>query len=337
MIRAAINGFGRIGRNILRALYESKYRKKIVVTAINEITKSKSIAYLLKYDSTHGVFPLDVSLKNNLLFVANDIIYIFNYSKIKEVPWEKFNIDIVLDCTGIYGTKEDGICYLKNGIKKVLFSHLGEENLDNTVIYGVNEKTLNDNHKIVSNGSCTTNCIIPVIKILDKNFKIKSAIATVIHPMMNDQSILDNYNADLRKTRSSIQSIIPISTKLKEGVIRVCPKFKNNFDAISLRVPTINVTGIDLSVLVKNKSTVSQVNKVLKHYSKTTYKNIVSYNELPLVSVDFNHNSYSSIIDSTQTKVSGDYLIKVFVWCDNEWGFANRMLDTAIFMISKKI
>ncbi|MDT9587464.1 MAG: erythrose-4-phosphate dehydrogenase [Candidatus Arsenophonus melophagi] len=333
VVRVAINGFGRIGRSVLRALYESNRQAQITIIAINEIATPQGIAHLLKYDSTHGRFSLDVHLDNkDLLVVGNDNIHLFYQSEIKELPWRTLNIDIVLDCTGSYGFQKDGLAHLASGAKKVLFSHLGKTDLDATIIYGINETSLKKSDQLVSNGSCTTNCIIPIIKILDDAFEIECGTITTIHAAMNDQPVVDTYHPDLRRTRAAGQSIIPIDTKLSDGISRIFPKFKNRFEAISVRVPTINVTAIDLSVIVKSKVTASKVNQLLQQAAKNLFHGIVHYTELPLVSTDFNHDPHSAIVDSTQTRVSGQHLIKLLVWCDNEWGFSNRMLDTTLAM-----
>ncbi|MGP1923468.1 MAG: erythrose-4-phosphate dehydrogenase [Arsenophonus sp. NEOnobi-MAG3] len=332
VVRVAINGFGRIGRSILRALYESDQRAQITVVAINEIATSEGIAHLLKYDSSHGRFAWDVRLNNDLLVVGNDSIHLFHQSKIEKLAWRALDIDVVLDCTGVYGSKADGYAHLSSGAKKVLFSHPGSTDLDATIVYGVNETSLKSSDRLVSNASCTTNCIIPVIKILDDALDIESGTVTTIHASMNDQPVIDAYHADLRRTRAASQSIIPVDTKLAAGITRIFPKFKDHFEAISVRVPTINVTAIDLSVTVKSKVTVTKVNQVLKQAAKGSFRGIVDYTELPLVSTDFNHDPHSGIVDGTQTRVSGQHLIKILVWCDNEWGFANRMLDTILSM-----
>ncbi|WMY96186.1 MAG: erythrose-4-phosphate dehydrogenase [Arsenophonus sp.] len=332
IIKVAINGFGRIGRSVLRALYESGYRTKIAVIAINEIAVAEGMAHLLKYDSSHGIFAWDVSIDKDFLSVGNDVIYLFHEYKIEKLPWGALDIDIVLDCTGIYGSNIDGYTHLSSGAKKVLFSHLGIGDLDATIVYGVNENSLKKTDQIVSNASCTTNCVIPVIKILDTSLHIESGIVTVIHAAMNDQPVIDAYHEDLRRTRAASQSIIPVDTKLVSGITRIFPKFKNYFEAISVRVPTINVTAIDLNVKVKSKVTVDKVNQILEKSAKELFCGILDYTELPLVSTDFNHDSHSAIVDGTQTRVSGKNLIKIFAWCDNEWGFANRMLDTTLAM-----
>ncbi|PPI87784.1 erythrose-4-phosphate dehydrogenase [Candidatus Pantoea edessiphila] len=330
--RIAINGFGRIGRNIIRALYETNRHNKIQIVAINEIANSIAMAHLLKYDSTHGIFPYDVYQKKDTIWVNKEAIKIFHYNEISKLPWRKLDIDIVLDCTGIYGSRKDGEAHLKSGAKKVLFCHPGFDDLDNTIIFGINEKTITSRHRIVSNGSCTTNCVIPVIKLLDDELGIKFGTITTIHSSMHDQKVTDIYHSDLRLSRSANQSIIPINTYLEKSISKILPKFNNCFKAISIRVPIVNVTAIDLNILVSKSTNFTQVNTLLKHAAQGSLRGIIEYNDLPLVSIDFNHNSHSVIIDGTQTKVSGCHLIKNLLWCDNEWGFSNRMIDTAIYM-----
>lgn len=331
-IRVAINGFGRIGRSVLRALYESSRRAEIVVVAINELAEPEGIAHLLKYDSSHGRFAWDVRLNGMLLQVGDDNIRLFHQSAIHELPWKELGIDVVLDCSGAYGSRDDGLQHLAAGAKKVLFSHPGTDDLDATIVYGVNHETLTAQDKIVSNASCTTNCIIPIIKLLDEAFSIESGTVTTIHASMNDQPVIDAYHKDLRRTRAASQSIIPVDTKLAAGITRIFPKFKGSFEAISVRVPTTNVTAIDLSVTVHDDVCVEKVNQLLRSAAQGHFRGIVDYTELPLVSMDFNHDPHSAIIDGTQTRVSGKRLIKTLVWCDNEWGFANRMLDTTLAM-----
>ena len=332
-IRIAINGFGRIGRSVLRALYESGRRAEIKVVAINELADAEGMAHLLKYDSTHGRFDWDVRQERDVLYVGDDAIRLLHQKEINQLPWGELGVDIVLDCSGIYGKRADGEMHLASGAKKVLFSHPGSSDLDATVIYGVNHQQLQQEHRIVSSGSCTTNCIIPVIKLLDDAFNIESGTVTTIHASMNDQQVIDAYHPDLRRTRAASQSIIPVDTKLAAGITRIFPKFCDRFEAISVRVPTINVTAIDLSVTVTNAVSVLDVNNVLQRAAKGGFRSIVDYTELPLVSIDFNHDPHSAIVDGTQTRVSGKHLIKTLVWCDNDWGFANRMLDTTLAMV----
>ncbi|HAT24133.1 MAG TPA: erythrose-4-phosphate dehydrogenase [Pantoea septica] len=331
-IRVAINGFGRIGRNVLRALYETGRRAEITVVAINELAEAAGMAHLLKYDTSHGRFAFDVRQERDLLWVGDDTIRILHHAAIDALPWRELNVDVVLECTGVYGSRADGEAHLQAGAKKVLFSHPGGSDLDATVVFGVNEQALKQTDRIVSNASCTTNCTIPVIKLLDDAFGIESGTVTTIHSAMHDQQVIDAYHSDLRRTRAASQSIIPVDTKLAAGITRIFPKFADRFEAIAVRVPTINVTAIDLSVSVREAVRACEVNALLQNASEGAFRGIVDYTELPLVSVDFNHDPHSAIVDGTQTRVSGQHLIKTLVWCDNEWGFANRMLDTTLAM-----
>ncbi|SKA45587.1 erythrose-4-phosphate dehydrogenase [Enterovibrio nigricans] len=331
-LRVAINGFGRIGRSVLRALYESHKRDQIEVVAVNELAEPDAMAHLLQYDSSHGRFFKKVTNSQEYLFVGDDNIRILHLRDINLLPWRDLDIDIVLDCTGVFGNREHGQAHIDAGAKKVLFSHPGGNDLDNTIIFGVNEETLKASDRIVSNGSCTTNCIVPVIKVLDEQFGIESGTITTIHSSMNDQQVIDAYHSDLRRTRAASQSIIPVDTKLHLGIGRIFPKLSDKFEAISVRVPTINVTAMDLSVTVNTKVKVNDVNQSLEDAARCTLSGIVDYTEAPLVSIDFNHDPHSAIVDGSQTRVSNHNLIKMLVWCDNEWGFANRMLDTALAM-----
>ncbi|MFC1236954.1 erythrose-4-phosphate dehydrogenase [Vibrio sp. F74] len=341
MLKIAINGFGRIGRNVLRALYESGKNNQIQVVAVNELAQPDAMAHLLQYDTSHGRFGKKVSNDQEHLFIHHqngefDSVRILHLADIELLPWRDLQVDIVLDCTGVYGNREDGLKHIAAGSKKVLFSHPGANDLDNTIIYGVNHETLLDKHNIVSNGSCTTNCIVPIIKVLDEAFGIDSGTITTIHSSMNDQQVIDAYHPDLRRSRSASQSIIPVDTKLHKGIERIFPKFSNKFEAISVRVPTVNVTAMDLSVTINTKVKVNDVNQTIIEASQCTLRHIVDYTEKPLVSIDFNHDSHSAIVDGSQTRVSDGRLVKMLVWCDNEWGFANRMLDTTIAMLSCK-
>jgi D-erythrose 4-phosphate dehydrogenase len=333
-IKVAINGFGRIGRNIVRALYEANRTSEINIVAINELADAKGIAHLLKYDTAHGRFKFPVELEQDALVVNGDTIQLFAEENPNELPWEILDVDVVLECTGVYHSREHAHYHLNAGAKKVLFSQPADADMDATIIYGVNDDVLKPEHTIVSNGSCTTNCIVPLIKVLDDAFGIESGAITTIHASMHDQQVIDAYHPDLRRTRAASQSIIPVDTKLARGIERILPKFHGRFEAIAVRVPTINVTAMDLSVTVNTDVTIESVNKVLTNAEHDHLTGIISYTEEPLVSVDFNHDSHSSIIDGTQTRVSHKRLIKVLAWCDNEWGFANRMLDTAKAMAS---
>ena len=327
-IRVAINGFGRIGRSVLRAVYESGKRQHIEVVAINELAKPEAITHLLQYDSTHGRFFKTITNHQDHIQIEQDQIKLLHIPDLASLPWHKLNIDIVLDCTGVYGSREHGLAHLAAGAKKVLFSHPGENDLDNTIIFGVNEHSLTKEDLLVSNGSCTTNGIVPIIKVLDDAFGIESGTITTIHSAMNDQQVIDAYHSDLRRTRSASQSIIPVDTKLHLGIGRVFPQFANKFEAISVRVPTINVSAMDLSVTLHQKVNLDDINEALRIAAFGTLCGIVDYTEAPLVSIDFNHSPFSAIVDGSQTRVSNQHLVKMLVWFDNEWGFANRMLDT---------
>ena len=333
-IKLAINGFGRIGRNIVRALYESGLEDQIKIVAINELADPKGIAHLLKYDTSHGRFSFPVNLGEDTLTVANDSIALFAEENPAELPWQTLDVDVVLECTGVYHSREHAELHITAGAKKVLFSQPADADVDATIVYGINDDELKAEHTIVSNGSCTTNCIVPVIKVLDDAFSIESGAITTIHASMHDQQVIDAYHHDLRRTRAASQSIIPVDTKLARGIERILPKFHSRFEAIAVRVPTINVTAMDLSVTVNTDVNLATVNQALKLAAKDRLDGILSYTEEPLVSVDFNHDPHSCIIDGTQTRVSHKRLIKLLVWCDNEWGFANRMLDTARAMMA---
>ncbi|MBL4910387.1 MAG: erythrose-4-phosphate dehydrogenase [Alteromonadaceae bacterium] len=334
-INIAINGFGRIGRNVVRALYETGRTDEFNLVAINELANSEGIAHLLKYDTTHGRFAFAVEHQQNQITIAGNTVALSHEEKLSELNWQQNNVDIVLDCTGKFGSKNDGLAHIKSGAKKVLFSHPGAQDLDATIIYGVNHSALSASDNIVSNGSCTTNCIVPVIKTIDDAFGIESGTITTIHSSMHDQQVIDAYHTDLRRSRAASQSIIPVDTKLAVGIERILPKFSGRFEAIAVRVPTLNVTAMDLSVTLNSDVSVDDINKAIQAAQHNGLAGILGYTEEPLVSVDFNHDPHSAIVDGNQTRVSHKRLVKLLVWCDNEWGFANRMLDTAAVMASK--
>ncbi len=335
MIRVAINGFGRIGRSMLRALYETGKYPDMQVVAINDVAEPEGMAHLLKYDTTHGRFAFPVTLDNTTLSVNGDQITLLQYQGLDSLPWAELNIDLVLECTGIHNDRADAEIHIARGARKVLFSHPSTPDVDRTVIFGINDHELQPDDRIVSNGSCTTNCIVPVIQVLDEAFEVLSGTVTTIHSSMHDQQVIDAYHSDLRRTRAASQSIIPVDTKLAVGIERILPKFAGRFEAIAVRVPTINVTAMDLSVTVESKVTIDDVNSKLLEAGQGRLNGILGYTEEPLVSVDFNHDPHSTIVDGTQTRVSHKQLIKTLVWCDNEWGFANRMLDTADAMFGE--
>ncbi|ABG41835.1 erythrose 4-phosphate dehydrogenase [Paraglaciecola sp. T6c] len=332
MIRVAINGFGRVGRNVLRALYETGQNKQIQIVAINELAEPEGVAHLLKYDTAHGRFRFPVVLDNQQLVVAGDHITLLQQENIRDLPWAQLDIDVVLECTGVNNERVHGEQHIAQGAKKVLFSQPCGPDVDATIIMGINEESLKASDSIVSAGSCTTNCIVPVIQVLDEAFSVSSGTITTIHSSMHDQQVIDAYHPDLRRTRAASQSIIPVDTKLARGIERVLPKFAGKFEAIAVRVPTINVSAMDLSVTLDAKVTIDDVNQALKTVKNGRLNGILDFTEEPLVSVDFNHDAHSCIVDGTQTRVSHKQLVKLLVWCDNEWGFSNRMIDIVLVM-----
>lgn len=335
MIRIAINGFGRIGRNVLRAIYETGRNQHIQIVAINEMAEPQGIAHLLKYDTSHGRFAFDVNLDKQVLDVAGDKIQLLQSEQIGDLPWGELDVDLVLECTGSFSDRKSGQAHLDQGCKKVLFSQPCTPDMDATVIYGINDHLLKSDDLIVSAGSCTTNCIVPVIQVLDNAFDVLSGTITTIHSSMHDQQVIDAYHSDLRRTRAASQSIIPVDTRLARGIERILPKFAGKFEAIAVRVPTINVTAMDLSVTLEKEVSIDDVNQALKDGRSGALSGILGYTEEPLVSTDFNHDPHSCIVDGTQTRVSHKQLVKTLVWCDNEWGFANRMIDISMAMFAK--
>jgi len=328
VIRAAINGYGRIGRSVLRALYESNGCQTIQIIAINEPADCKTIAHLTKYDSTHGKFPGDVDVDGDVLSINGDTISVFHDDDISNLPWAELEIDVVLECSGAFTDRETAQQHLSAGAKKVVFSQPAESNVDATIVLGVNEQTLNGDETIISNASCSTNCVVPVIKTLHEAFDVEGGVITTIHSAMNDQPVIDAYHhTDLRKTRAAIQSIIPVDTGLARGIDRMLPELAGRFEAQAMRVPTINVSVIDLSVLLKTDVDMARVNQVLQQAAIGPLAGILGYTEEPLASCDFNHDPRSGIVDASQTRVSQKRLVKVLIWFDNEWGYANRMVE----------
>lgn len=326
-INIAINGYGRIGRCVLRALFESGLQEAINIVAINELGDDKTIAHLTKYDSTHGKFIGDVSLGDGYLSVNQQNIRIFHEEDIKHLPWQSLNIDLVLECTGSFTDRKTAQLHIKAGAKRVLFSQPAESDVDATIVFGINETSLKPSHTIISSASCTTNCIAPVIDILNQQIGVESGVITTIHSAMNDQPVIDAYHhTDLRKTRSAMQSIIPVETGLARGIERILPSLAGRFQAQAMRVPTLNVSAIDLSVVVAKTVDVATINGILQA-AANSMPHILGFTNEPLASCDFNHDSRSGIIDASQTRVAGKNLVKVLTWFDNEWGFANRMLD----------
>lgn len=328
MIRAAINGYGRIGRSVLRALYESGARDEIQVVAINEPADCKTIAHLTKYDSTHGRFPGSVAVEDDLLTINGDPISVFHSEDILALPWRELAVDVVLECSGAFTDRDTAEQHLTAGASKVLFSQPAEPSVDATVVLGVNEHRLTGQETIISNASCSTNCVIPVIDALHRAFGVEGGVITTIHSAMNDQPVIDAYHhTDLRKTRAAMQSIIPVDTGLARGIDRLLPELSGRFEAQAMRVPTLNVSAIDLSILLQVDVDAGTVNQVLQEVAENRLAGILGYTEEPLASCDFNHDPRSGIVDAGQTRVSQRRLVKVLVWFDNEWGYANRMVE----------
>ncbi|MEZ5540192.1 MAG: glyceraldehyde 3-phosphate dehydrogenase NAD-binding domain-containing protein [Pseudomonadales bacterium] len=326
-LRLAINGYGRIGRCVLRALYERNLQGRYKIVAINEPAEPATIAYLTRYDSTHGHFSGVVEQEKNTLIVNGDVIALSAHKSLEALDWSSHNVDIVLECSGVFSSRKKAQAHIKAGAKRVLFSQPADHDIDAAVVCGVNEAVLQAEHTIVSAASCTTNAIVPVIKVLDDQFGVVNGVLTTIHSAMNDQPVLDGYHhTDLRKTRAALQSIIPIDTQLARGIERILPHLQGCFAAQALRVPTQNVSAMDLSVLLKKPVDISAVNNALRGAANGALQNILGYTEEPLASCDFNHDARSGIVDASQTRVSGQ-LVKVLVWFDNEWAYANRMLD----------
>ena len=332
MLRLGINGYGRIGRTLLRALQESSHREDIRVVAINELADAATVAHLTRYDSTHGRFPGKVQLAGDRLDVAGIEKRLLRCPDIRDLDWRADGIDMVLECTGAFSDRATAEQHLRGGAQKVLFSQPAESDVDATVVFGVNHDALQSDHQIVSAASCTTNGIVPVIAALDAAFGIEHGTITTIHSAMNDQPVLDAYhNTDLRKTRAAGQSIIPVDTGLARGVERILPDLSGRFTAQALRVPTLNVSAMDLTVVTGANTTVADVNAALADAAASEFHGVLGYTEEPLASCDFNRDIRSSIIDACQTRVSGARLVKVLTWFDNEWGYANRMLDVASY------
>lgn len=330
MLRVAINGYGRIGRTLLRALQESPHRDFVQVVAINELADATTVAYLTSYDSTHGRFPGTVALHDGRLSINGRDKVLLREADVARLDWRSIDVDMILECSGAFSDRLTAEQHIKGGAERVLFSQPAEPDVDATVVFGVNHDSLHGAHRVVSAASCTTNGIVPVIAALNDAFGIDYGTITTIHSAMNDQPVLDAYhNTDLRKTRAAGQSIIPVDTGLALGVERILPTLAGRFTAQALRVPTLNVSAMDLTLLIQQDVTVADVNRALSAASATGFKGVLGYTEEPLASCDFNRDSRSSIIDASQTRVSGKRLVKVLTWFDNEWGYANRMLDVA--------
>lgn len=335
MIRVAINGYGRIGRNILRAHYELKHHPEIQIVALNDLGDTQTNAHLTRYDSTHGKFPGEVVVTENDMIVNGDKIRVVAERDPKKLPWKELNIDVVFECTGFFTSKEKASAHLEGGAKKVLIS-APATNVDATVVYGVNHNTLKASDTVVSNASCTTNCLAPLAKVLHEGIGIEKGLMNTIHSYTNDQVLLDVHHGDLRRSRAAAHSMIPTKTGAASAVGFVLPELNGKLDGFAVRVPTSNVSVVDLTFLAKRTTTVDEINNLVQAAAKGPLKGILEINDQPLVSVDFNHNPASSIFDTTCTKIMEGNLVKVLAWYDNEWGFSNRMLDVASALMAAK-
>ncbi len=334
-IRVAINGYGRIGRNILRAHYEGGKKHDIEIVAINDLGDPKTNAHLTQYDTAHGRFPGTVSVDGDCMVVNGDRIRVLANRNPAELPWGELGVDVVLECTGFFTSKEKASAHLKGGAKKVIISAPGGKDVDATVVYGVNHGVLKAEHTVISNASCTTNCLAPLVQPLHQKLGIVTGLMTTVHAYTNDQVLTDVYHEDLRRARSATMSMIPTKTGAAAAVGLVLPELNGKLDGYAIRVPTINVSLVDLSFVAQRETTVEEVNAIVKEASEGALKGILAYNTEPLVSIDFNHNPASSSFDATLTKVSGT-LVKVSSWYDNEWGFSNRMLDTTVALMNAR-
>ncbi len=329
MVRIAINGYGRIGRNILKAFYERpELKEKIEIVAINDRGDVSINAHLTQYDSVHGRFGQVVNHDKQSLIIGNDHIKVLSESDPTKLPWHKLKVDVVFECTGAFTERDKAAGHLEAGAQKVLVSAPGK-NMDATVVFGINDHTLAPDHKIVSNASCTTNCLAPVVKLLHDAVGIESGFMTTIHAYTNDQHLTDVYHSDLYRARSATQSMIPTQTGAAKAIGLVLPELAGKLDGMAVRVPTANVSLVDLTIVTKRETTVEEINTIMQEAALHNLRGILGYTEQPLVSIDFNHTTYSSIFDASHTRVQGN-LVKVLSWYDNEWGFSNRMLDTCL-------
>ena len=329
-VRVAISGFGRIGRNILRAIVEAK-RKDLEIVAINDLFSAKDNAHLLRHDSVHGRFPGEVKVDGNSIDVGAGPIKVLAERDPKKLPWKSLDIDVVMECTGIFTDRDKAAAHLEAGAKRVLVS-APAKGADLTVVYGVNHDRLTRDHKVVSNASCTTNCLAPVAKVLNDLVGIKSGFMTTIHAYTNDQNVLDVAHKDMRRARAAAINLIPTSTGAAAAVGLVLPELKGKLDGTAIRVPTPNVSVVDLKFIPGRETAIDEINKAMEHAAKQELKGVLAVSNEPLVSIDFNHTPYSSTFDLTQTQIVDGKLVRVLAWYDNEWGFSNRMADTTAVM-----
>jgi glyceraldehyde 3-phosphate dehydrogenase len=330
-IKVGINGYGRIGRNILRALYEGKRNGEVQIVALNDLGDAKTNMHLTKYDTVHGKFPGEVKVDGDSMVVNGDRIKVLAERDPAKLPWGELGVEYVFESTGLFTSKAKASAHLKGGAKRVVISAPGGEDVDATIVYGVNHNVLKKDFTVISNASCTTNCLVPMVKVLHDKIGVVNGIMTTIHSYTNDQVLTDVYHSDLRRARSATMSQIPTKTGAAAATGLVRPELKGQLDGYSIRVPTINVSLVDLTFTAKRSTTVEEVNKAMKEAAASgPLKGVLAYNDAPLVSSDFNHDPHSSIFDATLTKIIDGTLVKVFSWYDNEWGFSNRMIDTTL-------
>jgi len=335
-IKVAINGYGRIGRNILRALYESGRTSEIQIVAINDLGDSKTNAHLTKYDTVHGKFPFEVTVDGDYIVVNGDRIRVLAERDPAKLPWAELGVDVVHECTGFFASKAKASAHIQAGAKKVIISAPGGNDIDATIVYGVNHQSLKSSDTVISNASCTTNCLAPLVKPLIDTIGIDHGLMTTIHSYTNDQVLTDVYHSDLHRARSATQSMIPTKTGAAAAVGLVLPEMAGKLDGFAMRVPTINVSVVDLCFQASRNTTKEEITSILREAAEGSLKGILAINDEPLVSVDFNHNPHSSIYESGLTKVTSGNFVKVLSWYDNEWGFSNRMLDTTVALVNAK-
>ena len=335
-IKVGINGYGRIGRNILRAVYESGRTDEIQIVAINDLGDANTNAHLTQYDTAHGKFPGTVVVEGEDMIINGDKVRVLSERDPAKLPWGELGVDVVLESTGFFASKAKASAHLEGGAKKVIISAPGGNDVDATIVYGVNHDVLKSSDTVISNASCTTNCLAPVAKVIHENIGMVAGIMTTIHAYTNDQVLTDVYHSDLRRARSATMSMIPTKTGAAAAVGLVLPELNGKLDGYSMRVPTINVSVIDLSFTAARETNIGEINQLMKQAAEGPLKGVLAYNEAPLVSVDFNHDPASATFDATLTKVIEGTLVKVTAWYDNEWGFSNRMLDTTVALMSAK-
>lgn len=335
-IKVAINGYGRIGRNVLRALYEAQRTNEIQIVAVNDLGNANTNVHLTKYDTVHGPFKGQIAVEGDNMVVNGDKIRVLAERDPSKLPWGELGVDVVHECTGLFTSKEKASNHIKGGAKKVIISAPGDKDIDATIVYGVNHNVLKATDTVISNASCTTNCLAPLVKPLHDEIGVLHGLMTTVHSYTNDQVLTDVFHQDLRRARSATQSMIPTKTGAAAAVGLVLPELDGKLDGFAVRVPTINVSLVDLTFVAARTTSKDEINKILKAASEGKLKGILAYNDGPLVSMDFNHTTVSSTYDSTLTKVIAGNLVKVLSWYDNEWGFSNRMLDTTVALMNAK-